>query len=547
MEFFMSHITLFSIKRTGNKNDPFESLIKTWRMVAPPKTVTLNKRQFIASLYNIPDRRTKNKELSWDWVYKEFDSDPPIPKANPRDVLIIDTDLGKRYCVSFGTSFLSVDKYCDRDFAFNFAKKIPIKATNTTTTCSPGQRRNKTMSTFTNQTELDHESNEAYLKIKLTCNLSEDFKLFRPTVAIGQSICFDIGSEDNTLLRITQLIDYVEEVLNTYKDKNDIPRLFEIKDLNLLQELDNILINKIETEEVPILGSELDIYGSTEIINNADQKYCIQYKRHRLDVSEINWENIKTFCEKFSLSIDRQILDFKVTYYKDDHSIFTKKIKELIEFICDEKKAYLSQGIWYQFNDDFINSLNESVSRIPTEYCRFADIDRKRYQKIINEKIAKAKLLEENVGKSEEDLANSISNKNYTEWLFNQQRQKEGYQLLDRVTETFDGHPIEVADLYKDGELISVKIGGGSGKLCYTVDQSLIGLKYYQSHKASLASEVHTVAIWFVLTRSPIEDSNRKPDLRKLKMLSLKMRLDGWARDVRNNYMTPKIYISYIR
>ena len=66
------------------------------------------------------------------------------------------------------------------------------------------------MSTFTNQTELDHESNEAYLKIKLTSNLSEDFKLFRPTVAIGQSICFDIGSEDNTLLRITQLIDYVE-------------------------------------------------------------------------------------------------------------------------------------------------------------------------------------------------------------------------------------------------------------------------------------------------------------------------------------------------
>ena len=93
-----------------------------------------------------------------------------------------------------------------------------------------------------------------------------------------------------------------------------------------------------------------------------------------------------------------------MTYNKNDQSNFTKKIKELIEFVCDEKKAYLSQGIWYQFNDDFINSLNESVFRIPTEYCRFADIDRKRYQKIINEKIAKAKLLEENVGKSEEDL-----------------------------------------------------------------------------------------------------------------------------------------------
>lgn len=311
--------------------------------------------------------------------------------------------------------------------------------------------------------------------------------------------------------------------------------------------MDNKLINKIETEEVPILGSELDIYGSTEIINNADQKFCIQYIRHRLDVPEINWENIKTFCEKFSLPVDRQILDFKVTYYKDNQNIFTKKIKELIEFICDEKQAYLSKGIWYQFNEDFISSLNESVSHIPTAYCHFADIDRKRYQKIIKEEIDKAKLLDENIGKSEEELAKMISSRNYTERIFNQLRQKEGYQLLDRVTEAFDGHPIEVADLYKDGELISVKIGGGSEKLCYAVDQSLSGFKYYQTHKASLALEVHTVAIWLVLTRSSIEDSDGNPDLRILKMLSLKMRLDGWARNIRNNYMTPKVYISYIR
>lgn len=543
----MSHITLFSIKRAGNENDPFENLIRTWRMVAPSKTIKLNKRQFTVSLYNIPDSRTKNKELSWDWVYREFDSDPPKPKANPRDVLIIDTDLGKRYCVSFGTSFLSVDKYCDRDFAFNFARKIPIKATKTTTTCSPGQRRNKTMSSFTNQTELDHESNEAYLKIKLTCNLSKDFKLFRPTVAIGQSICFDIGNEENTLLQITQLIDYVENILNTRKDVNKIPRLFEIKDLSVLQELEDKLINKIETEEVPIFGSELDIYGSTEIINNADQKYCIQFKHYRLDVSEITWENIKTFCKKFSLPIDQKLLDFKVTYYKDDRNIFTKKIKELIEFVCDEKQAYLSQGIWYQFNEYFISSINDSMTHIPTEYCSFADIKTEAYQKIVNEEIAKAKLQEENKGKIEEDLAEIISNKNYTERIFNRLRQKEGYQLLDRVTKTFSGHPIEVADLYKDGELISVKIGDGSGKLCYAVDQSLLGLKYYQSHKAVTVSKVHTVAIWFVLTRSSIEGSDGKPDLRKLKMLSLKMKLDSWARYIRNNYMTPKVYISYLR
>ena len=84
----MSHITLFSIKRAGNENDPFENLIRTWRMVAPSKTVKLNKRQFTVSLYNIPDRRTKNRELSWDWVYKEFDCDPPKHRYRPGETLL---------------------------------------------------------------------------------------------------------------------------------------------------------------------------------------------------------------------------------------------------------------------------------------------------------------------------------------------------------------------------------------------------------------------------------------------------------------------------
>ena len=100
MEFFMSHITLFSIKRTGNKNDPFESLIKTWRMVAPPKTVTLNKRQFIASLYNIPDRRTKNKELSLA-SNKEKSSGPIIAVVDKKVMGQGNDELGELLLKSF--------------------------------------------------------------------------------------------------------------------------------------------------------------------------------------------------------------------------------------------------------------------------------------------------------------------------------------------------------------------------------------------------------------------------------------------------------------
>lgn len=528
----MSFVNLFGIERTQGSKDAFEEIVKTWRIIAPPKTVEMNKRKFKIRFYSIPYTASKNKEIAWKWVYTEFEIQAPEVTNNPRAALIIETDNGNEYCVSFGNSFFLIDKYCNREFGFEFAKKISIKEINTSTKFAPGHRRNKTISTYKNQLELDYDSSEAYAKLKITEDTGSGFNLYKPVLSIGQSIRFDIGNENNTLKRVVQLISHVEDVIQNKPDRNPIPRFREIKDQNQINKLESILLREIKSENLAISTPDLDIYGATEIINNADQKFRIHYQRHHLDVTEIDCFSLKAFCEKFSIDCNQQVLDFKVTYYKDDRSTCTYKIRDLIEFTCDTEWAILYKGRWYEFNQDFIDTLHNSLRNIPTKYCDFANIDINSYENM------KTSLLKEN-----EDTP---SNLNYKEWVFNKIRQQEGYRLLDREFKTLGGHTIEVADLYKDNELISVKIGGSSEKLAYVIDQSLSGMRYYKLHADPSLPKVDTIAIWLVLTRSSIEDSAQKPDLTKLRMLILKMKLDHWAKQVLDNYLTPKLYISYL-
>lgn len=101
-------------------------------------------------------------------------------------------------------------------------------------------------------------------------------------------------------------------------------------------------------------------------------------------------------------------------------------------------------------------------------------------------------------------------------------------------------------DLYKDNKMFAVKIGNTSGKLCYTVDQSLTTLKLLRQNKLNDFPNVNTVVLWFVLkNHKHIEDQNNRPDINKLNMLLLKIRLDQWKKEVRLQGMKPLIYINY--
>ena len=275
----MGYINLFKINSDDKLFQEFRTLLNGLPQIGKPKTLPSPnlKKDYKLSFYAMPSQNdsSNSKELSWRWVYDEFKSVAPRPSPYPRDVLVIQ-DLSNQncYCVTFGNSFFKIDRYCDRDFGFNFARKIDIKETRTCTKSSPGLKRNKTVNTYVKFEGLDHDSSEAYSKLKILVPKQPDFNLFQPTVSIGQSIRFNVGSKNDSLNTVLQLIEYVEKTL-TLEDKNKIPIFRLIKDKDLIDKLDSFLIQKIITDDVAILNPELEIYGSTEVLNNADQRFLL--------------------------------------------------------------------------------------------------------------------------------------------------------------------------------------------------------------------------------------------------------------------------------
>ena len=541
----MGYINLFKIN--ASQTSEFEKMLGDEIMIGDSKTLnspSVKDKTYTIRFYALKNKSGDvNKELAWKWLYDEFETEPPPLSKFPKDILVITNNVDSCcYCVTFGNAFFKIDKYCERDFAFSFARKINFKETRTSTKQSPGLRRNKIISTYRDFNGLDLESSEAFAKLKVVCDLEDNFLLYRPTLSIGQSIRFETGEKRDSLFKILQLIEHVEYVLNTKKDINHLPLFREIKDTNKIQQLDDFLIQQIESEEINIFASELEVYGSTEVINNADNKYAIKFQRNRLDVNEVTVETIKEFCEKFNFPFDQNILNFHVTYYKEQNSLFTRSLKELVEAVCDKEYAVLSKGKWYEYNRDFIDFLDESMSYIDVEYVKDADLSSEVISNFQNEKFCSEKDTDRYKGMTEKEIRKSISNRYYPEMIFNLLREQEHYELLDRKTIIIQNHKVEIADLYKNDTIYAVKLGSGSEKLSYAIDQSLTSLRL----RSGWPSEVKTIALWFVLDHSHIEDENGRPDLKKLQMLTLKMKIDDWSKEVIRKKLTPKVFISYL-
>ena len=80
---------------------------------------------FVMSLYF--ERATTAKDVSWKWVIDLFGGRTVQGGGQPKGVLIIKKiDSATEYAISFGGAYFSIDKYADRDFAFDFACKIGI-------------------------------------------------------------------------------------------------------------------------------------------------------------------------------------------------------------------------------------------------------------------------------------------------------------------------------------------------------------------------------------------------------------------------------------
>jgi len=486
-----------------------------------------------------------SKEISWNWLLKEFDSSLLSTITNPKAVLVIEKDDDIIYAVTFGHSYFIIDKYCDSNFAFNYARRLTFKSIKTTTLTTPSSHRNKIVNTYIDFNEIEFNSGESFAKIKADEDLPEDFKLYKPTLEIGNSIKFNLV--EDSIENVLNLIIHIENTFKTVSEKHKIPVFSKITDNDYINYLNQKLSNDIRLNPAQVNISELDIIGATEIFNHNDYEYKLKYKKKEKTVTNLTNDEIKDFCKEAGLIYEDVILDIIVYSICDGQIIRCDKVKNLIDYTYDDECCLLSKGVWYKYNDDYLSYLNDSISQIDVFYNPKFNFTEQEYRSYLEMKYNEEKDTKEFKNLTKDKILESLQKKHYAERVYNSLRVQDGFECYDRIIASINNQKVELMDLYKDKTMFSVKIGNSSGKLSQAVNQSLMSLKIYKYKLVSPLPEIKNVALWLILDRKKgINDTDgEKPNINSLGMLMLKNRIDEWKKEVRLLGYTPIIYINY--
>ncbi|MFF2795338.1 DUF6119 family protein [Lysinibacillus xylanilyticus] len=483
------------------------------------------------------------KDINWNWILSEFEIQPLQISTQPKAVLIIEYN-DEMYAVTFGSAFFLVDKFCDRNFSFEFARRMAYKEIKTTTLLSPNLQKNKNISTYINYQDLEFDSGESFAKLKAKLDLSEHQEpIIGEIVEFGNSIKLDL--KESNLDSIVKLMEFIKLVLSKEEIYN-IPVFKKVTDKEIIKRLEENLYLSIEENVHSIVISELDIIGVTEVFNNQDTFFELWHHHKNKHVEDLNISEIELFATEKDIDLDKEILNIKVKSFNNGIPIRTDEIKKLIDYVDDNERCVLNKGIWYHFNDDYQNYLEDSISEIQVIYNPEYNFSDELHNTFIDEKFIEERELPQFEGLTDEKIKEKLKNRYYAERAYNLMRVQDGFLNYDRITTKYANAEIELMDLYKEDTMYAVKIGNASSTLCYAVDQSISSLKMYKHKTLEGMPRIDNVAVWLVLKRQelPLKE-NGQPDLNALNMIMLKNKLDAWKKEVRLQGLTPVIYINY--
>ncbi len=538
----MGQINLYKID-VEKKRDFLDALAKKFEFIGEQDYHSTGNEEdvYIVGTYvNVPEER---KPVEWQWILDEYDYKIEETVASPKAVLVIES-IAATYAVTYGLSYFAVDKYCDIDFAFDFARRIDFKQIKTTTLTAPNAQRNKMINVYLNYNDISFDSGESYAKIKAKMKIEDGFKLHGEMVEIGHSIKTQLS--DNTIDCILRFIDYVE-LVREKEELHKIPVFSKVRDEKIINELDEQLIEKIEENIECINISELDIIGATEIFNSNDASFTLKHGRKYKNIEELTKENILQFMYENNLNIKNDFWNMKVVSNKNGEPVCTDTMKRLIDFTDDDRRCLLLKGEWYSFNDDYVQYLQDSIAELEVIYDPQYDFSNEKLSDYVERKYQEEKDCEEYTDLTIEEIRKKIKDKYYAERVFNNILSEQfDFENHDRNSDETGTGKIELMDLYKDGTMYAVKIGNSSAKLSYVVEQSLSSTRMYKHRLLPDMPKVDRIAVWIVLKRrTRLPDTNGKPDISSLKMVMLKNRLDAWKKEVRILGYTPVVYLNY--
>jgi len=533
----VSEINLYKISNLKElkkklKNKKFKKKNKTKKVEIGEDNT---KETYLMTLYYHQEK--EDKELPWKNFARKFDFTPPDMPSRPNAIILIEKDE-TFYGISFGSAYHYIDPCCDKEWAFEFAKRMDYSKVNLIATTIPQSKLNKQTSTYINYNSTQINTGEALNKIAAYITPEDESDDFNNKIQAGNSIKFKL-KKDN-LETIAKTISHVEEIIASEEIHHEFPAMKEIKDEKRICELNQVLLEELEKIiDEPSSNEYIDInnyisYATSTLEIDDFESFELLYNGENKELADLNMNEIINFTKSNEISC-RNCLDI-IIYLKNNDETLKRTLRQLIIFDCVEQNCIYENGKWQEYNADYLHMLEEEIKTIPAEYCPQYSFYCDDYENYISERI--------NNGDKE-----FKKRKRYqTETTFNEYlRDRHDYEYLDKELETDNGYRTELMDLYKDNTAYSVKKGKRSSSLSYVIDQCIEGLKSIRNGETNFDKEIETVCIWMILERkTEIHDAKtNKVDLNKINMIILMNKLVVWKRQMLLWNYKPLIRINY--
>ena len=476
--------------------------------------------------------KIKGNDVWWWETYREFFNDKVKEPKNTFNfgVLLCQNleDEEQVYTVSLGKSHFYLSKFIHLDFAIDLAIRVAdensilLKKSRYFT----GTKRQDVSSYQRFQTD-NYEAGESVDHLKLKAANKEIWG--ERNIIFADSIQMDM---DKQPLELSAIFRQIDESFRGEKIIH-LPKL-ESVGTEAASELDKLLLGHLKNADGQVLIEEFQVHGIAICFSFHDYDYEIKAKvkngnHRRVLGNTIDIQSISDFLIDHPDITD--INNVTVQFKSEDMGRFTRTLKEVLDcpIEYEEQQYFLKNGEWFVFNQTFMNYLKRSLG----------SIEIKLEEPLIESAFIAWQTERRKNAKPEDDKID------YREAYFNKKICDErGFKLLDRVLTDIKSiekkrrnYQVEVADIYSDGEIISVKISNKKPELIYNIEQSRDAITLIKNKTIKFDNELHSAALWFVFEN----DIEKITDVNSIQFL---LAVESWHKLVKSYGLIPKIYIS---
>lgn len=408
------------------------------------------------------------------------------------------------YAITFGKAHFFVRPHCDYDFGIELGKRIADENDIAQTAARRYQgKQKKDIRSYAGQARLSVPpgSSVEFLQGRV---ISSKLDPFGSIGKFGTSCLLTPDIAPDSIGGFLSTID--AELAGKAHFK--LPRTLVLSDEDEIARYDDKLIDELMS---PVGTSDIatdtfDLFGVDFIFSSSGSftLECGHYKAW--DVDRLTMKEVKEYIADNHIPRER-VLALKITHHREDDPDFTQKIKEAVDFICDDDRVVLRGGKWLKFNEDYLEALDGAIRRIEVE-------------------------------KTEDDLLET----SLTEGDFNLSLSAYGYDVADKdfnILKTGGTAPSEAWDLQKGDTVYAVKFGTPQ-KLNYVVDQasSVLEIIHNRAHLHELPP-FKRYCLWM-----GYRAKKRPENLADSGSIILKQKVEAWARQCEEVGLTPVLKLS---